>query len=546
MLIRKILIALLICGFFIVTNAQVYPIPEIGWEKCFGGTGNDSFFDTQKTPDGGYICVGESTSSDYDLAGVCCPGITVSLWLCKLDSNYNIQWQKLLQAIPTDVRIDCQIFVNRDQTYTLFETIDDDGEAPLCTCNHSTSQDIWMFTVDNLGNIINQKCFGGSAYDLMNNVSRCEDGGYLIGASSGSGDGDVGIHYGSPFTTDAFIVKTDSLGNIQWTKTLGGTGWEGAFVSGISDNRCLINIGASSNDYDLTGKMPLGETMVNWLMITDSTGNILQDTVVRTYDGKLDLNFPYEYKKNNYLIVGYNSMDTGMYAMAYGGGDALIAVFDSSLALEKVVQFGGTKLDNIYKMNKLNDSTIYFTGSTYSSDYDAQSIHGDGEENDILIVKTDTLFNKIWSKSLGASDGDMISNIFNKDSCTILFGASAINSSNDGDIIDGHFNPILDITTESWVMFLNENVAHDTIDLKPEIEIYPNPADYEVIIVINNDVAAGYNLVVYSVDGKEVLCKSLTTSVNEVNVDSLSSGYYIFSIRGENKIRIITKKILIL
>lgn len=543
MLIRKILIALLICSFFIVTNAQVYPIPEITWDKCFGGSGNDDFFDTQKTPDGGYISVGESTSTDYDLAGVCCPGVTKSLWLCKLDSNYNIQWQKLLQAIPTDVRIDCQIFTNKDQTYTLFETIDGDGEAPLCTCNHSASQDIWMFTVDNFGNIISQKCFGGSDYDLMINVSRCEDMGYIIGASSGSGDGDVGIHYGSPFTTDAFIVKTDSVGNIQWAKTLGGTDFDGAAVAGISGNRCLINIGTSSNDYDMAGILPMGETQVSWLMITDSAGNILQDTVVRTFNRKLDLNFPYEYKKNNYVIIGYNSMDTGIYAMAYGGGDALIAVFDSSLTLEKVVQFGGTKLDDFFKMNKLNDSTIYFTGSTYSSDYDARECHGLW---DAFIVKTDTLLNKLWSRSIGGSSSDNFSNVFQSDSTIVLFGRSGINNTDDGDILNAHYDEEIGLRSDSWVIFLNENVAHDTIDLEPEIEIYPNPANYEVIIVINNDVAAGYNLVVYSVDGKEVLSKSLTTSVNTVKVDSLSSGYYIFSIRDENEIRIITKKILIL
>ncbi|HNF69684.1 MAG TPA: T9SS type A sorting domain-containing protein [Chitinophagales bacterium] len=544
MLFRFTFITVLLCWFLTVTNAQVYPVPEITWEKCFGGSGNDSYFDTEKTPDGGYISVGESTSTDYDLAGVCCPGVTKSLWLCKLDSNYNIQWQKLLQAIPTDVRIDCRIFANKDQTYTLFETIDGDGVVPLCTCNHSASQDIWMFTVDNFGNIISQKCFGGSAYDLMNNVSRCEDRGYIIGASSGSGNGDVGIHYGSPFTTDAFIVKTDSLGNIQWTKTLGGTGWEGAFVSGISDNRCLINIGASSNDYDLTGKMPLGETMVNWLMITDSAGNILQDTVVRAYDGKLDLNFPYEYKKNNYLIVGYISMDTGMYAMAYGGGDALIAVFDSSLALEKVVQFGGTKLDNIYKMNKLNDSTIYFTGRTYSSDYDAQECRGLW---DAFIVKTDTSLNKLWSRSIGGSSADVFSNLFQSDSTIVLFGSSAINSADDGDILNAHYDEEIGLSSDSWVIFLNENVPYDTVYLIPEIKIYPNPSSNQVNIVISADVDMDYNLAIYSLDGKMALSESLSSNiVNEVKVNSLPSGYYIFSIRDGSKNEIVSKKILIL
>ena len=85
------------------------------------------------------------------------------------------------------------------------------------------------------------------------------------------------------------------------------------------------------------------------------------------------------------------------------------------------------------------------------------------------------------------------------------------------------------------------------IYLIPEIKIYPNPSSNQVNIVISADVDMDYNLAIYSLDGKMALSESLSSNiVNEVKVNSLPSGYYIFSIRDGSKNEIVSKKILIL
>jgi len=519
--------------------------PEIIWQKCLGGTHHEAFIDAKSTPDGGYICLGVTSSINYDLLNVCCPAGGNDIWVVKLDSNLVIEWQRIYSYDNNPIDAMKSIFVNNDTTYTMFGTIESMGEDNICNCNHSTSQDIWMVTINSNGYIINQKCFGGSSYDLLNNVSQCEDGGYLIGANSGSGDGDVGIHYGSDFSTDAFIVKTNELGEIQWTKTIGGTGYDGAVVTALSGNRCLINIVTSSKDHDLAGLVPDGETYGRLLLITDGAGNTIKEQYDRSYGHLFELLKPYEISPNNYLLLGYNQIDTGIFSGNKGGIDAIIAIYDSNLILSNVFQFGGSAMDVFERMHVLNDSTFYFTGYTYSSDFDAQEGNGE-EEEDAFIVKTDMQFNKLWSKTLGATGSDRCSNVSAFDTNILLIGFSGVYGENDGDIIGAHFDPTFGANGEGWLIIMEDTISVNSSDsLNPNINIYPNPAQDLIIIEITDNIITDYYLEVVSLTGQIVIKNQLSdNAISEVDVYNLPAGIYIFKI-SNNTSPTYTKKIII-
>ena len=91
--------------------------------------------------------------------------------------------------------------------------------------NGYASADYWLVKLDSLGNILWEKCFGGSGNDFGNGIILNQDGGYALAGSSNSGDGDVtGNHVDSTgFTNDYWVVKTDSTGNLEWEKSLGDT-----------------------------------------------------------------------------------------------------------------------------------------------------------------------------------------------------------------------------------------------------------------------------------------------------------------------------------
>ena len=63
------------------------------WQKCLGGSDDDVAYSIQQTSDGGYIVAGETYSTDGDVVGN--HGAT-DAWVVKLNASGGIVWQKCL------------------------------------------------------------------------------------------------------------------------------------------------------------------------------------------------------------------------------------------------------------------------------------------------------------------------------------------------------------------------------------------------------------------------------------------------------------------
>jgi hypothetical protein len=82
--------------------------------------------------------------------------------------------------------------------------------------------DYWIVKTDAVGNIQWQNTIGGNLDDALRSVQQTTDGGYIIGGTSNSNiSGDKTEN--SNGDDDYWIVKTDSIGNIQWQNTIGGS-----------------------------------------------------------------------------------------------------------------------------------------------------------------------------------------------------------------------------------------------------------------------------------------------------------------------------------
>src|SRR5205085_8354717 len=95
-----------------------------------------------------------------------------------------------------------------------------------------------------------QKCLGGSGIDrpedglsFKNIIKQTTDKGFILAVTSGSNDGDVTGNHGSLTfpSKDHWIVKTDSIGDIQWQKSLAGTNYDvGNSVQQTSDGGYIV------------------------------------------------------------------------------------------------------------------------------------------------------------------------------------------------------------------------------------------------------------------------------------------------------------------
>ncbi|MBK7969235.1 MAG: hypothetical protein IPK08_10040 [Bacteroidetes bacterium] len=102
--------------------------------------------------------------------------------------------------------------------------------------------DYWIVKTDSLGNIQWQNTIGGYDYDYLYSIKQTSDNGYILGGYSQS-DSSADKTENNIGGWDYWIIKTDSVGNIQWQNTIGG-----------SDNDWLKSIiQTSDGDYLLGG-----------------------------------------------------------------------------------------------------------------------------------------------------------------------------------------------------------------------------------------------------------------------------------------------------
>jgi hypothetical protein len=275
---------------------------DLKWQKCFGGKNDDDAASVRQTSDTGYIVAGSSYSTDGNVTGN--HGLS-DFWVIKLDKGGNLQWQKSLGGSRFDDAT--SVIQTSDGGYLVAgHTESNDGDV---TGHHGEEapyyNDSWVVKLDGAGTLQWQKCFGGKRDDGSESLVQTTDGGYVIAGYSESSDGDLTGNHGG---ADCWIIKIDSLGTMQWQKSLGGSGWDFATsVLQTKDKGYIFGGYVSSSNWDITGKHEQHYDLWfdGWLVKLDSLGNLQwQKCLGGTYDDRI-----YSVQKlvdGRYAIAGYS------------------------------------------------------------------------------------------------------------------------------------------------------------------------------------------------------------------------------------------------
>lgn len=213
------------------------------WQKTFGGSMDERAYSIQQTTDGGYVAGGYTKSSDGDVTG---NHGDYDYWLIKLSSTGTLQWQKALGGTSSDQAHTVQQTADGGYIIAGF-TASVNGDV---TFNHGF-EDLWIVKLNSTGALQWQKSLGGSGVDQAYQIKQLSNGGYIVGGSSYSLNGDVTGNHGG---YDDWIVRTDNVGNIVWQKSLGGSSVEEAYsISPTTNNGYIVAGGTLSNDGNVTG-----------------------------------------------------------------------------------------------------------------------------------------------------------------------------------------------------------------------------------------------------------------------------------------------------
>jgi hypothetical protein len=283
--------------------------------------------------------------------------------------------------------------------------------------------DVYLIKVDEYGNLLWERNYGGPLQEMIRSIAVMPDGGYIMA-------GEAGLDDIFDDTTDAYFVRVDGSGNLLWEKKFSGIGVSRAMSAiGGPDGGCIaVGYTASrirdENDYyyGLIMKVDdFGE--IEWLTPLDDTLDVeglSPYSVTATPDGGylvLDMYFRIVKLDGDGNILWQNEIDVeglerirsvvaapdGGYVAAgwsYPDGsdstDVLVVKFDESGNKEWTNTFGGNRRDVAYYVTQASDGGYIIAGAAYS--------FRAGRWADVYLLKVDESGELVWQRSYGQDE----------------------------------------------------------------------------------------------------------------------------------------------
>jgi gliding motility-associated-like protein len=215
---------------------------NIIWQQLFGGDKLDNFYDAIQTQDGGFILGGSSSSGITSTKTENCRGL-VDYWIIKIDEDGNKEWDKRYGGNNVD-QLE-EIIATKDGNYLLtgasLSNVSYDHYAP-----GRGGFDYWLVKINPEGKQIWDKTYGGSQFDGPNKVMETPTGTIFIGGTSDSPvNGTKKSENLGGY--DFWLLYIDENGNQIWDKTYGGSKYDAMTEIIITENSSLLLAGHSES-----------------------------------------------------------------------------------------------------------------------------------------------------------------------------------------------------------------------------------------------------------------------------------------------------------
>ncbi len=330
---RTVLLILFSQMFFLHLYAQ------ITFQKTFGSSSDDRAYSVLQSADSGYVVAGHAYSFGAGMDDV---------FLIKTKNNADVEWIKTYGLN--------NILSSGDHGYSIDMT-SDSGYIITGGINNN----IFLIRTDKAGDTLWCKFYGGNSNDDGYSVKQTLDGGFLVvGHTYSYGQG----------SCDLYIIRTDNLGNLLWSKTVGGNKCDRAYAVSLTNDGGFVitgnteTFGAGLSDVWLLKFNSSG--ILQWNKTFGGTNDEIGYSVVQTYDG-------------GYIISGQTN--------SFGVGN-------TDIYLIKTNSFGDTiwtkTIGTIGQHNRAT-SIIETIDSCYIMTGSIKSIY-------LTLIKINALGDTIWTK----------------------------------------------------------------------------------------------------------------------------------------------------
>ena len=237
-----------------------------------------------------------------------------------------------------------------------------DGEV---TADHDSSDDYWVVKIDTIGNIQWEKCYGGSQIDGASSVLQTSDGGYIVAGETYSNDGDVaGNHDTTGIFPDFWLIKLDSAGSLKWQKCFGGIYADIAYsLTPTNDGGVVMGGITTSRDGDVNCNTGVADSLTTaWIIKIDTGGNLEWQQCYNSIWGDEGIYSVKRSKDNGFIAAGYAVYQAGAIV---NPGDT--ANGSSDFLIIKLDSVGNTQWLKVYGGS--NAETAYAVQQTNDDGY---------------------------------------------------------------------------------------------------------------------------------------------------------------------------------
>jgi len=214
---------------------------EFMWYRYFGGTQNDRVNDVVEANDGGFLMVGFSESSDFDIND---NKGSYDFWVVKLQSSGSLAWKHNYGGSGIDQAFGV-VKTNNNSYLIVGRSNSDDKDISVSLGGF----DAWVIHIDDHGHLIWNKSFGGSEFDSAEQIRMLSNGNFGIVGNTRSI-----LNNNNKGENDFWFLEVDNKANskVYWQKTFGGSNIDIAKDFYQNNNNEIFIVGESqSSDFDV-------------------------------------------------------------------------------------------------------------------------------------------------------------------------------------------------------------------------------------------------------------------------------------------------------
>jgi hypothetical protein len=449
------------------------------WTKTYGGIGDEESYAMQQTADGGYIFIGIDSSSGIG---------NYNVFALKTDANGDTLWTKSYGGS------------NYDFGQAVQQTADGGYIIAGYTGSFSAGgdPDIYLLKITANGNLTWSKTYGGIYGDKAWAVKQTADGGYIIAGNTSS----FGVTPDGN-TNDLYLLKTDAVGTLTWSKTYGkdGDDWGYGVVQTYDGGYAVTGLSSK-------GSSDMGSEV--FLMKTDANGDTL---FTKSFGGgNYDQGIAIIQTNDSGLAIAGSS-----YSFGHGSSDSYLVKTDKIGNFLFGSTFGGGANDFAYAINQAADTGFVLSGYTNNFGVDSSSFY---------LIKTDKNGNS-YSCNQTNPTPSIINGIAIVNTATTVTNSPATITANKTNTV-----------IKSGVVIINPCPTagiKQTLNNANSFNVYPNPGNGNINIK-TDDLKENTQLIIYNQLGQVVLKTTLTNQLTNISLDVNAGVYQVRILSGSELI----------